>query len=39
VLNTSTSTVRRWELGDKLASGPALKLLDLLERKGLEAVL
>ncbi|MDP2407323.1 MAG: helix-turn-helix domain-containing protein [Hydrogenophaga sp.] len=39
VLNTSTSTVRKWELGDKHPSGPSLKLLDLLERKGLEAVL
>ncbi len=39
VLNTSTSTVRKWEQGDKHPSGPSLKLLDLLERKGLEAVL
>ncbi len=39
VLNTSASTVRKWEMGDKHPSGPSLKLLDLLERKGLEAVL
>ena len=39
VLNTSASTVRKWELGDKHPSGPSLKLLNLLERKGLEAVL
>ena len=39
VLNTSVSTVRKWELGDKRPSGPSLKLLDLLERKGLEAVI
>ncbi len=39
VLNTSASTVRKWEQGDKQPSGPSLKLLDLLERKGLEAVL
>lgn len=39
VLNTSPSTVRKWELGDKHPSGPSLKLLNLLERKGLEAVL
>lgn len=39
VLNTSISTVRKWELGDKHPSGPSLKLLNLLERKGLEAVL
>ena len=39
VLNTSLSTVRKWEIGDKRPSGPSLKLLSLLERKGLEAVL
>jgi putative transcriptional regulator len=39
VLNTSLSTVRQWEIGDKHPSGPSLKLLDLLSRKGLEAVL
>lgn len=39
VLNTSASAVRKWELGDKRPSGPSQKLLDLLERKGLEAVL
>lgn len=39
VLNTSASTVRKWELGDKSPSGPSLRLLDLLERKGLTAVL
>jgi putative transcriptional regulator len=39
VLNTSASTVRKWEVGDKRPSGPSHKLLDLIERKGLEAVL
>lgn len=39
VLNTSLSTIRKWEVGDKHPSGPSLKLLNLLERKGLEAVL
>lgn len=39
VLNTSLSTVRQWEIGDKHPSGPSLKLLDLLERKGLEALI
>lgn len=39
VLNTSASTVRKWEVGDKRPSGPSQKLLDLIERKGLEAVL
>ena len=39
LLNISLSTVRKWEVGDKLPSGPSLKLLSLLDRKGLEAVL
>ena len=39
LLNTSLSTVRQWEIGNKKPSGPSLKLLDLIERKGLEAVL
>ncbi|MCZ2439295.1 MAG: DNA-binding transcriptional regulator [Burkholderiales bacterium] len=39
VLNTSASTVRKWEVGDKRPSGPSQKLLDILERKGLEALL
>lgn len=39
VLNTSLSTVRKWEIDEKHPSGPSLKLLDLLERKGLEVVL
>ena len=39
VLNTSLSTVRKGEIGEKHPSGPSLKLLNLLERKGLEAVL
>jgi putative transcriptional regulator len=39
VLNTSLSTVRQWEIGDKHPSGPSLKLLNLLDRKGLEALI
>ena len=39
VLNTSVSTVQKWEAGDKRPSGPSLKLLNLIENKGLEAVL
>ena len=39
VLNTSVSTVQKWEVGDKKPSGPSLKLLNLIERKGLEAVI
>ncbi|GAB4089725.1 hypothetical protein GCM10028785_23940 [Hydrogenophaga soli] len=39
VLNTSASRVRKWEIGEKHPSGPSLKLLNLPERKGLDAVL
>jgi putative transcriptional regulator len=39
VLGASPSTVRKWEAGDKRPSGPSRRLLDILERKGLEAVL
>ena len=39
VLNTSLSTVRQWEIGDKHPSGPSLKLLNLLDRKGIEALI
>ncbi len=37
-LNTSVSTVQKWEVGDKKPSGPALKLLDLVERRGLNVL-
>lgn len=39
VLNISLSTVRQWEVGDKHPSGSSQKLLNLLERKGLEALI
>jgi putative transcriptional regulator len=39
VLNTSLSTVRQWEIGEKHPSGPSVKLLNLLDRKGLQALL
>ena len=39
VLNTSLSTVRKWGGGEKHPTDPSLKLLSLLDRKGLEAVL
>lgn len=38
-LNTSVSTVQKWEIGDKKPGGPALKLLNIVERKGLKALL
>ncbi|VFR19555.1 FIG050068: DNA-binding protein [plant metagenome] len=39
VLNTSPSTIRKWEIGDKKPSGPSQRLLDILDRKGLAGVL
>ena len=39
VLNISLSTVRKWEVGDKHPSGPSLKLLNILDSKGLEALI
>ena len=35
-LNTSESTVEKWESGAKKPSGMALKLLDLVEKHGLK---
>jgi len=37
-LTVTTGTVSKWETGKKHPSGPALKLLDLVRRKGLEAI-
>jgi putative transcriptional regulator len=37
-LHVSVDTVSKWEQGKKHPSGPALKLLNLVRRKGLEAV-
>ncbi len=37
-LNVTKSTVAQWEQGDKKPRGSSLKLLDLVERKGLQAL-
>ena len=37
-LNTSPSTVQKWEQGQKKPNGPSLKLLNLVKDKGLEAL-
>ena len=37
-LNTSPSTVQKWEQGQKKPNGPSLKLLNLVDQKGLEAL-
>jgi putative transcriptional regulator len=39
VLNVGTTTVAAWEQGTKKPSGPAVKLLDLVDRKGLDILL
>jgi putative transcriptional regulator len=38
LLNTSLSTVQKWEIGQKHPTGTALKLLHLVQDKGLEIV-
>lgn len=38
-LNTSESTVEKWETGAKQPSGMALKLLFVVEKHGLEALM
>lgn len=38
LLNTSLSTVQKWEIGQKRPTGTALKLLHLVQEKGLEIV-
>jgi putative transcriptional regulator len=38
ILNTSTSSVQKWEIGQKKPTGTALKLLHLVQKNGLDAV-
>ena len=37
-INTSVSTIQKWEQGAKKPSGPALKLLHIIEEKGLAGI-
>lgn len=39
VFNISPSTVQKWESGQKKPTGASRKLLDILERKGIEALI
>ncbi len=39
IFNVSTSTVQKWEQGNKKPTGASKKLLDIIERKGLEALI
>lgn len=34
-LNTSPSTIQKWEAGQKSPNGPSLKLLNLVDQQGL----
>lgn len=38
-LHTTASTIRKWEQGDTRPTGPALKLLNVIASKGLQAIL
>jgi putative transcriptional regulator len=38
-LNTTASTIRKWEQGDSSPAGPALKLLNVIATKGLQAII
>ena len=37
-LNTAPSTIKKWETGEKHPRGTSLKLLNIVEKKGLEAL-
>ena len=39
ILNTSLSTIQKWEIGEKHPGRPSQKLLNILDRKGLEAMI
>jgi putative transcriptional regulator len=39
ILNTSLSTVQKWEIGQKRPSGTALKLLHLVQKRGLDSMI
>lgn len=38
-LHTSPSTIRKWEQGETRPAGPALKLLNVIADKGLQAII
>jgi len=37
-LNVSKESVSQWERGEKRPAGPSLKLLSLIQKKGLSAI-
>ena len=38
IINTSISTIQKWEIGDKHPSGPSLKLLNILDTQGVDVL-
>lgn len=38
-LHTTASTIRKWEQGETHPAGPALKLLNIIADKGLQAII
>lgn len=38
MLNTSVSTIQKWEIGQKRPTGAVLRLLHLVQKRGLEFV-
>lgn len=38
ILNVGSSTVAQWEQGNRSPSGPSARLLDVIDRKGIEAI-
>jgi len=39
IINVSVAAIKQWERGERKPSGPALKILNLVEAKGLDTIL
>ncbi len=39
IINVSVAAIKQWERGERKPSGPALKILNLVEAKGLDVIL
>lgn len=39
LLNVSQSAIKQWEMGERHPSGPAIKLLNLIAERGIEAII
>ena len=37
-LNVGSNTIAQWEQGNRSPSGPSVRLLDVIDRKGIEAI-